>query len=160
MLVDKYEAKLEHGLFFIQATGFSMRPFVRGGDRLIIRKTNVQDLKIGDIILYKLGNNSPHICHRLVKKINSNQGIKLFARGDSFNFLDDPILEENIQGCIIGILRNGRVINLRNKFQSILNWLIAQFYVFLRPLLVYLWKLFKSLRAIFRKLWKKKLVQK
>ncbi|MFH1191351.1 MAG: S24/S26 family peptidase, partial [Candidatus Omnitrophota bacterium] len=53
-------------LLFFETSGFSMWPFIRPGERLVIKKSPAQDLRAGDIILYRANNQLA--CHRLVKK--------------------------------------------------------------------------------------------
>jgi len=64
-------------LFFFEATGFNMWPFLRSKDKLIVKKTSFKDLKIGDIILYVKSNQL--VCHRLVKKIKGKQRYLLYS---------------------------------------------------------------------------------
>ena len=123
--------------FLIKAAGFSMWPFVKDGDRLIVKKLKVQDLKIGDIILYKDGNNSQNICHRFVKKIESKDGFMLFARADAGGILSGPISEDNLIGRVIGIIRDGKVMNLRTRQQIVLNWFNVKFYIFFRVVFIF-----------------------
>ncbi|MFH1504505.1 MAG: nucleotidyltransferase family protein [Candidatus Omnitrophota bacterium] len=62
------EKDLDNDLSFFETSGFSMWPFIKQGQKLIIKKILPESLKIGDIILYQEDNQK--VCHRLVKKVN------------------------------------------------------------------------------------------
>jgi len=118
-------AELEHtspGLIFIEADGFSMWPFLRPGEKLIIKRVTAKALKIGDIILYRLDNQL--VCHRLVK-IKEDAGYLLYTRGDNSSSKSEPVKEEMLVGKAIGVLKNGKVINLEGFFWQMLNRFVA-----------------------------------
>lgn len=111
-------------IIFIEAKGFSMRPFLRGGEKLVIKKIPAADLKIGDIILYQSNNQS--ICHRLVKKVKDRRGYLLYARGDNSTSAPEPVTPEMFQGKVAGIVRkNGRTISISGPQQRFLNRIIV-----------------------------------
>jgi len=141
MLNDK---TISEESFFANIRGFSMQPFIKDGDKVIVKKIKAQDLKVGNIILYKDGNGRQTICHRLVRKIESENGIMLFTRGDAQIGSTGPILENNLLGCVVGIIRDNKIMNLRTRQQSMLNWLNAKFYIIFRIIFISLCKLRKS----------------
>lgn len=112
----------ENGLFLLRTSGFSMWPFLKGGERVIIKKIPIEILSIGDIILYR--RKDLIICHRLIKKNKNKQNWMLYARGDNslgFEF----ITEQMFLGRVIGILRNNRFINLNTTAQRFLSRFIV-----------------------------------
>ncbi len=136
--------KEESNNFLIEAVGFCMSPFVKNHDKIILQKVGAKDLMTGDIILYKDELTNKNTCHRLVKKIKANENILLFARADVFGIPSLPIGANNLVGRVAGIIRQGKVKNLRTGPQIILNWFIAKFYVFLRPMLIFTRNLFSG----------------
>lgn len=124
-------------LFLLETSGFSMRPFLKGGERVIIKKIPIEILSIGDIILYQ--RNDRIICHRLIKKNKDKQGWMLYARGDNslgFEF----ITEQMFLGRVTGILRNNRFINLNTTVQRFLSRFMV---------IIYPWISISLLKAIF-----------
>ena len=117
-------------LIFIDASGFSMWPFLKSGEKLIIKKVSVKDLKIGDIILYRT--REQLVCHRFVKKLNSEDGYLLYTRADASPNLDEAITEKMLIGKVTGILRKGRVINFMGRWRCFVNRLIVEFAPFLK----------------------------
>lgn len=129
--------------FLYEAAGFSMYPFIKSGDRIVVRKLSAEDLKIGDIILYKSNRGSQSICHRLVRKEKSEKGMMLFVRGDTA-IASEAVSEDCLIGQVVDIIRNGKVMSLNSGARVIINWFIARFYIYLRPLLVWAHKLLRK----------------
>lgn len=112
------------GLTLVNSDGLSMWPFFKPGDKLIIEKFSLGEMRIGDIILYK--EDARMICHRLVKKIKYENRDMLFAKGDSSFNPSSPIIEENIIGKVAGLIRdNSRIIDLTGFRCRVFNKCIA-----------------------------------
>ena len=118
-----------HNLSFFEATGFSMWPFLRTEDKLVVKKVPLEELKIGDIILYIKDNQT--ICHRLVKKIGYKEKYLLYARGDNSKSIES-VNENMLKGKVIGILRGNRMKNLTTGFQRFINHIAVIFNPFIR----------------------------
>jgi signal peptidase I len=118
------EKREEGDLYFFETIGFSMWPFLKAGQRLIIKRTSIEDLKIGDVILY-LANNQ-RVCHRLIKKIRHRQGQFLYARGDNSASSPELVSEEMFLGKVAGIVRNGKIISLDGMRQRLVNLVIVR----------------------------------
>jgi signal peptidase I len=111
-------------LLFFETSGFSMWPFLKTKEKVVVKKVSPDNLKIGDIILYRLDNQM--VCHRLVRKVACGSGYLLYARGDASTNLAEPITEKALAGKVIGILRNGRVINFTGIWCRFVNRLIVE----------------------------------
>lgn len=112
-------------IIFIEAKGFSMWPFIREGEKLIVaRNVSIQDLKVGEIILYRAEDKL--VCHRLVKKIKNNGGYLIYSRGDNSLSSPELVTKERFLGKVAGILRkNGRTINISGRQQRFFNRVIV-----------------------------------
>ena len=125
-------AKKFSDLIVINSTGFSMWPFLRPGEKLIIKKVPLKDLRVGDIILYKM--NGEMISHRLVKKVWHENRYIFFTKGDASFTLSEPIIEEAFLGKVVGLVRNDvRIIDLTGRWHDVFNKLIVKF----APLVVF-----------------------
>jgi signal peptidase I len=114
--------KESQDLVFIETAGFSMWPFIRPGERLIIKKIPIEDLKIGDIILYRKDNQL--VCHRLIKRIGDKKGYLLYTRGDNSSQFDS-LSEEMFLGKAIGILKKCKMISLLSWERRFVNRVIV-----------------------------------
>lgn len=126
--------------FFFETSGFSMLPFLKGREKLIIKKSSKEDLRLGDLILYKIDNQL--ICHRLVTRIKGPDTYLFYARGDASLSPPQLVTEDMLLGKVSGIIKNGKITNITD---GIKNRLINQFIVFTAPSLVSLKMLAKRL---------------
>lgn len=97
---------------------------------MVIKKVPAKDLKRGDIILYKV--KEQLVCHRFVKKINSQNGYLLYAQSDASPNLHETINEIMLIGKVSGILRKGRIINFTGRRHCLINRIILEFGPFLK----------------------------
>lgn len=112
-------------LSFYETVGFSMWPFLRAGMRLLIQRTQAEDLKIGDIILYRT--DSQVVCHRLVKKLNWAKEHLFYARGDNSLGRAEAVRAECILGKAIGVVKDQQIVELTGRWRNFLNRLIIIF---------------------------------
>ncbi|MGB8991648.1 MAG: S24 family peptidase [Desulfobaccales bacterium] len=66
----------------LPANGASMFPAIPGGSVIRVEPVKVEDLRRGDVILYRVGDRM--IAHRLVGKVQVHGRIRLITRGDAF----------------------------------------------------------------------------
>jgi len=123
--------------------GSSMLPFIRMGDRVVIRPARVEQIKIGDIIAYSNNGQNNVTCHRLVKKV----GLQLVAKGDTHIRGYERISHHSLLGKVVLIERSRYTINLETNFYRLLAFKIAWFSLNFPVLLVVLRYLIEALRA-------------
>ena len=90
----------------------SMKPSINQGDVSIVRKTNEDNIKTGDVITFKQGDKV--ITHRITN-IESQDGKKLYTtKGDNNNIEDDEKIEySQIEGKnVLTIPKLGYIINV------------------------------------------------
>lgn len=73
----------------------SMSPNIKSGDLIFLRKINISDLEVGDIISYKFQNVT--VTHRIVAVNKEN----FVTKGDANNIEDLPINNEQVIGKYI-----------------------------------------------------------
>lgn len=79
----------------------SMTPFLKVGDVVIVAKTPVNNIKIGDIIEYH-STEKTDIVHRVVEIQQSNGTLQFITKGDANNAADEnPVLAENVVGKVV-----------------------------------------------------------
>lgn len=83
------------------ATG-SMEPTIQVGDVVIVRRTDPDQLQVGDIVRYRKDNYS--VIHRIVERQEGQDGqtLSFTTQGDNNNGPDsDPVLPDQIMGKVI-----------------------------------------------------------
>jgi signal peptidase I len=136
-------------LIFINTTGFSMWPFLRTREKLVIKKICIEDLKVGDIILYRANNQL--VLHRLVKKIKDKERCLIYSRGDSSSSPPELVTEQMYLGKAIGILRNGKMSDLTSWRQYFFNRCIALVAPLVSKIIKHLYRVYYFYKRMIRK---------
>ncbi len=127
----------------------SMTPNIQVYDVVFVKKTNPEDIHIGDIISYYSTNdyfgNIP-ITHRVVEKFNTNQGITFKTKGDANPVKDEEtIFSNNVVGVVKGVIPQlGRV---QFFLSSKLGWITVILIPALGILIYDVLKLIKLVKA-------------
>jgi hypothetical protein len=116
------EKPLRH--FTLLFTGYSMYPFLKPGDLLVVREISSNSLRIGDIVLASDAKKR-YMVHRLVKILSPNKGV---LKGDSMLKPDpEPVELSTLTGKVIGFIRGKQLVILSTGLRSGLNKLYAFF---------------------------------
>lgn len=116
----------------IKPQGFSMYPlFVPGRDEACIEQADFSSLKRSDVILYRR-DDGPLVLHR-IWKIQENA---LYLVGDNQTQIEGPLRADQLRGKLIGIIRNGHFLDVKNPVYRFLSnlWLL------MRPFRPFVWK--------------------
>lgn len=90
----------------VSVKGTSMTPAIRPGDLLSVQHTNIQEISIGQIVLYV--RDGRLITHRVVEKSREPQAPHLITRGDRVAQSDYPVSPDELLGRVRLIERGGR----------------------------------------------------
>ena len=93
-----------------RAPGRSMYPTIRENEAITVEPVAPQDVKVGDIILYRSGESV--VAHR-VMRIERGKGDSqsFILREDTWGTLDEPVEAEQILGKVVSVERAGRNID-------------------------------------------------
>ncbi len=80
-------------------TSGSMWPLLKENDLILMKGASGQDVKLGQIIVYKNPVQNSYIIHRLVRKV----GDKLVTKGDANSMEDSPIAASSVIGRVVYI---------------------------------------------------------
>ncbi|WP_396654711.1 S26 family signal peptidase [Methanosarcina baikalica] len=109
VLVELLRAVTENGkLFRFQAPGFSMYPFIRNCDTIIISPLSFGRPRLGDVVAFIRPGTGKLVIHRVVE----NKGGCYLIKGDNTSEPDGLILNSNILGYVTKVERNGKKISL------------------------------------------------
>ena len=119
---------------FNTCVGPSMYPTLKSGDSYILNKYNSpDDIKIGDVIVFKNPDEAISIVHRVVKKSYSG----VITRGDNNNLYDDYVVKfEDIFGWIKFVKRENKQIQILNGFWGFIWHKLMLFRKYSRPFIV------------------------
>ena len=101
---------------WIVVSGMSMYPFLREDlDMVELTRARFPGIKKGDIVLIKRLN-SEFVLHRVAKKNNS----EFYIIGDAQQWLEGPVLENQLKAVVINVKRNNKVISCNSFLLKIL----------------------------------------
>lgn len=115
----------------IEAAGYSMFPFMLPGDEQTISPVPIEDIAIGDVVVFEHDNK--WISHRVISIQNNNNEKTLILRGDTCIQLDPLVTKTNYIGKTTAFERNGKSINLDEQItrsKRIIQWGLMRCYFF------------------------------
>ncbi|MFT4594454.1 MAG: signal peptidase I [Bacteroidia bacterium] len=135
LLAEGHSVKLKLG-------GNSMFPFLRAGDVGTVIRIPVEELKIGQVVVFQ--NQERWIAHRLVDiKHNGNGDEKLFVtQGDSAKRTDAAFYQAHYLGVVVSFNRHGKHRQISLKLGAISSKML----IHLRPVPQLIFHLFLRVR--------------
>jgi signal peptidase I len=106
----------------IEAAGYSMFPFMLPGDEQTIRPVPMEDIAIGDVVVFEHANK--WISHRVISIQNNNNEITLTLRGDTCIQLDPLVTKTNYIGKTTAFERRGETRLLHSKKYKVISKLV------------------------------------
>ena len=124
------DALKSRGRVALRVQGTSMLPWVRPKDIVLIRQTGIENVRCGDIVLFRRQNLL--LVHRIVKKQGSLEAAQFLAKGDAHPTHDGIVEEQELLGRVMRIYRQGRRIDLDAPGQLALGLFISQLSLYSR----------------------------
>src|SRR6266849_7965013 len=118
------DALKRHGLITLCVHGTSMQPWVRPKDIALIRQTAIENVRCGDVVLFRRENQL--FVHRIVEKRGPLNAAQLLSKGDTHPTSDGVVQEQELLGRVMRIYRNGQPIDLDAPRQLALGLFISQ----------------------------------
>lgn len=111
-----------HAVCF-RATGRSMYPTIREGEKIAVEPVSLMSVAAGDILLYRTAWGG--IAHRVVRIEPDTTGPMFIFRGDALAECDGPVEPHRVLGRVAWVERNGRRIQLFGARARLRRWLRA-----------------------------------
>ena len=118
------ESLQERSRVCLRVQGCSMLPWVRPGDIAILRKVSPEEIRCGDIVLFRRENRI--FVHRKVERFTWGGRNFIVTKGDANPHADGVIAMPEILGRVERIYRAGRRIEFHSRERRTLNALIAR----------------------------------
>lgn len=126
---------------FFLVKGFSMWPFLKDGQKILVKKATPPEFRRGDLILYRAAEQL--VCHRLRRKELKDGKWLFYCRGDASLGGSDQVCAEMVEGKVIAVLSGTKAVNLETRWQCLWSLVIL---LFLSPLLAFLNKIYLKLK--------------
>jgi len=110
-----------------QAKGWSMRPFIRDGDFIVVSPIENSSIKTGDVV-FCITTENKVIVHRVIKKYKKDEDnrIIMFIKGDATFSSPEKVEMQNVLGKVVEVERNGRKKRLDTKLYQLTGLLFAE----------------------------------
>ena len=138
LIIQKYVLKEEvpniFGYKMLQVMSGSMSGEFETGDTILIRKIKKEsDLKIGDVITYRIAKNTL-VTHRIVNITKTGESLNYTLKGDTNNIEDsEKVLFSSIEGIYV------RKLSLIGKLISFMQKPYGMVIIFITPILLILY---------------------
>ena len=101
------------GCLRFTARGFSMHPFLRDGDTVVVQPVDASQLEPGSVALYRTSLRKL-VAHRVigVNPAPDSAESVIIVRGETVSSTRETVREENLLGQVVSVERGGRVIGL------------------------------------------------
>jgi signal peptidase I len=104
--------------YTIPFSGYSMNPFLKPGDRLVVKRVPPENYQVGDIVVLP-NPEKIYMVHRLIKLLPGYRGL---TKGDSLLASDPaPVTLSNLAGRVEMVVRDRRLIPITSGARSILK---------------------------------------
>jgi hypothetical protein len=114
----------KRGHVSMRVHGTSMLPWVRPGNIALIRQTSIENVRCGDIVLFR---RDTHLfVHRIVEKRGLLDTTQLFSKGDAHPTSDGLVEEGQLLGRVVRIYKDGDGIDLDAPGQLALGLLMSK----------------------------------
>jgi len=114
----------------IIVNGGSMRPFFRQGQRLAIGMVSGDQLRVGDVVVFRHPGHGRVLLHRIRRKRLVNGRTQLLMRGDNNVHYDGWVGSERVDGVAVKRLRGGGESEIRpveNRLALVVAPLLCRF---------------------------------
>lgn len=108
LLQTTAESISEGSLLAVAVTGTSMFPALLSGDRVLVKKSPLDDLNVGDIILWT-DDALNRVAHRIVSIDSASTPPLITTKGDLTFDADPPVEFDRVMGKIVAVLRDQKV---------------------------------------------------
>lgn len=95
-------------LLSVFVTGASMFPVLLSGDKVLVKKSALEDLAAGDVVVWSQGD-SQRVAHRVLSIESSSMPPLITTKGDLCLEPDPPVEFDRVLGKIVAVLREGGV---------------------------------------------------
>jgi hypothetical protein len=102
------DSMTESPLLAVSVTGTSMFPVLLSGDKVLVKKSSLEELSAGDIIVWS-DESLKRVAHRILSMEGSANPPLITTKGDMRLGPDAPVEFDRVIGKIVAVLRDGEV---------------------------------------------------
>ncbi len=104
-------------LIAFTVAGSSMFPVLISGDKVLVKRSSLQDLNIGDIIVV-LDTADKHVAHRIISIDADSTPAQITTKGDVHYGPDPPVRMDRVVGKVVAVLHEGEPLWIKEHESS------------------------------------------
>jgi signal peptidase I len=101
------DAPTENPLLTVSVSGISMFPVLLANDKVLVKRSSLEDLSLGDIIVW-FDRSNKHVAHRIVSIDTSSTPAQITTRGDVHFEPDPPVEMDRVLGKVVAVMHEGQ----------------------------------------------------
>ena len=103
-----------------------MTPLICHKDRVTAERTAVEDIRLGDIVLYQVSRDQLAV-HRIIHKTLCDHQATLLTKADNLLFAEPPISTDRILARVIAVEKSMRTIRFDSRLSHFFNRWLARY---------------------------------
>jgi hypothetical protein len=107
----------------LKTFGLSMRPSIRGGEWIVVRRAGTEEMNVGDVVIYQVGNT--FVAHRVIRKRDQDGCLYLTVKGDAHLAAEGEIAAGEVVARVVALRKADKRIDLNHPRWRLVNRLIA-----------------------------------
>lgn len=107
----------------LKTFGLSMRPSIRGGEWIVVRRAGTEEMNVGDVVIYQAGNT--FVAHRVIRKRDHDGCPYLTVKGDAHLAAEGEIAAGEVVAKVVALRKADKMIDLNHPRWRLTNRLIA-----------------------------------
>lgn len=123
LLIELLDEALEKGWEpSLRVASGSMQPLIQPGDRVTVKHADVDQVKFGDIIVFRL--QEVLVVHRVIGRLRIDGRTFFLQKGDS-NLAASPVPSDDVLARVVAIGKAGKTFRLDTLWEKSVNYAIA-----------------------------------
>lgn len=114
-----------------------MHPFLREGDILWVERVPLEEIRRGNVIMYKRGRGERDVVHRVFRILHISSERLFITKGDNAFTPDEPIHPDQVMGKVVMRLRKGTFTPITRR-REFISFVIASLYLKIKKIIRFL----------------------
>lgn len=112
------------GPSLFETEGFSMWPFLEPSRRIVVRRVDPRELRLGDLVLYRSAGRL--ICHRFLRRVERSDGNIIYTQADAASLVKPAaISEDDLRGKVTAVIGDDGITSMEGLLRRAVNVLIV-----------------------------------
>ncbi len=109
----------------LKTFGLSMRPSIRGGEWIVVRRASADEIAVGDVVIYQAGN--AFVAHRVIRRRRQGGRVLFTVKGDAHLAAEGEIPAEAVVARVVALKKADRRIDLDHPRWRLSNRWVARY---------------------------------